>query len=314
MRIIVGYRWVHHNPIRSHSNCKVYCQQRKPVFCSPIGTSMNQPMEKPGPVNFPLQTANIRKSDTAVILHSSGSTGLPKPLYLSNNALVSQMRYGPGLSSFNSLPWYHLYGLTTALQAMYSCNTAFMWDVSRPLTANSLTQALDIAKPASVHCVPYTLQLLIETPNGIDRRRSCKMATYGGAPCPGELGDLLVANGVRLGGLFGSYVSHGPFHERYADILEELRQVWWPSPSRARGRPRLELSAILRPYSAVRPNEVGERLVVRVCLPARPSEPQRLQRGRRLLPFAGPFRPAPDTPEAVEVCRPSRRPCHTHQR
>ncbi|BCS11960.1 putative NRPS-like protein biosynthetic cluster [Aspergillus luchuensis] len=213
---------------------------RKPVFCSPIGTSMNQPMEKPGPVNFPLQTANIRKSDTAVILHSSGSTGLPKPLYLSNNALVSQMRYGPGLSSFNSLPWYHLYGLTTALQAMYSCNTAFMWDVSRPLTANSLTQALDIAKPASVHCVPYTLQLLIETPNGIDRRRSCKMATYGGAPCPGELGDLLVANGVRLGGLFGSFggrVHLAPEDDRdwsylqFFDRIQRFARMKWVSGS-----------------------------------------------------------------------------------
>ncbi|KAL5366111.1 hypothetical protein BJX96DRAFT_169654 [Aspergillus floccosus] len=112
-----------------------------------------------GPVNLRPRTANIQKSHTAVILHSSGSTGLSKPLYLSYNALVSQ--------------------------AMYTRNTAFMWDVSRPLTANSLTQALSIAKP---------------------ELRSCKLVTYGGAPCPDELGDLLVANGVRLGGLLGSYV------------------------------------------------------------------------------------------------------------
>lgn len=130
--------------------------------------------------------------------------------------------------------WYHLYILTTALRAMYTRNTAFMWDVSRPLTADSLTQALDIAKPESVHCVPYALQLMAETPQGIERLRSCKLVTYGGAPCPDELGDLLVVNGVRLGGLLGSCVSRGFFHQRYADIQEEPRPAWWLSQSLAR--------------------------------------------------------------------------------
>lgn len=194
--------------------------RQKPVTCSPICTDINRAMEDLA-MGLPSQTARAQKSHTAVILHSSGSTGLPKPLYLSHNALVSQIKHGPGLSSFNSLPWFHLYGLTTALQAMYTRNIAFMWDVSRRLTADTLTQALDIAKPESVHCVPYVLQLLTETPRGIDGLRSCKLVTYGGAPRPDELGDLHVANGVRLGGLLGSYVSQNPLHERDADRLEE---------------------------------------------------------------------------------------------
>lgn len=130
--------------------------------------------------------------------------------------------------------WYHLYSLTTALRAMYTRNTAFMWDVSRPLTLDSLTQALDIAKPESVPCVPYALQLMAETPQVIERLRSCKLVTYGGARCPDELGDLLVANGVRLGGLLGSYVSRGFFHQRNADIPEEPRPAWWLSQPLAR--------------------------------------------------------------------------------
>ena len=195
--------------------------RQKLVSCFPICTDINRAMEDLGPMSLPSRAARVRKSHTAVILHSSGSTGLPKPLYLSHDALVSQMKHGPGLSSFNSLPWFHLYGLTTALQAKYTRSIAFMWDVSRPLTADTLTQALDIAKPESVHCVPYVLQLLTETSRGIDRLRSYKLVTYGGAPCPDELGDLLVANGVRLGGLLGSYVSQNPLHKGDADILAE---------------------------------------------------------------------------------------------
>ena len=145
----------------------------------------------------------LQKEKIAIILHSSGSTGNPKPLYLSHKALMTHPMRGPGLTSFNSLPWYHLHGLSTALQAMYMKKTAFMWDAALPLTANTVVPALEAARPESVQGVPYLLQLLVDSDRGLDALRECKLVTYGGAPCPDELGDRLVEERVRFGGSFG---------------------------------------------------------------------------------------------------------------
>ncbi|KAL3479374.1 hypothetical protein BJX99DRAFT_222531 [Aspergillus californicus] len=150
------------------------------------------------------QNCEIRGSKVALILHSSGSTGTPKPLSLSHNALMTHPLRGPGLTSFNSLPWYHLHGLSTALQAMYMRKVAYMWDAALPLTALSVATALEAANPDSVQGVPYLLQLVVDSPRGLNALRSCKVVTYGGAPCPDDLGNRLVDEGVRFGGSFGS--------------------------------------------------------------------------------------------------------------
>ncbi|GAD96228.1 NRPS-like enzyme [Paecilomyces variotii No. 5] len=162
------------------------------------------PDGKPGDFPGYPDTTDARDPDRiALILHSSGSTGTPKPLFLTHRALMTHPLRGPGLTSFNSLPWYHLHGLSTALQAMWQRKTAFMWNASLPLTTNSLVQALHASQPESISAVPYALQLLIESPSGIDALRRCSLVTYGGAPCPDELGNRLVDEGVRFGGAFG---------------------------------------------------------------------------------------------------------------
>lgn len=144
-----------------------------------------------------------RKHDVALILHSSGSTGSPKPMFLTHQALMTHPLRGPGFSSFNTLPWYHLHGLSTALQAMWMRKTAFMWNASLPLTGKSVVAALKEAQPQMVAAVPYMLQILVASPGGVEALRKCELVTYGGAPCPDALGDCLVKEGVTFGGSFG---------------------------------------------------------------------------------------------------------------
>lgn len=177
----------------------------KLVACRPIiqRPSLDAPQETDVLVLHRTRNPEVQKQKIALILHSSGSTGLPKPLYLSHKAIMTHPMRGPGLTSFNSLPWYHLHGLSTALQAMYMRKTAYMWDASLPLTASSVTSALEAAKPESVQGDPYLLQLLVDSPKGLDALRQCKLVTYGGASCPDELGDRLVAEKVHFGGSFG---------------------------------------------------------------------------------------------------------------
>ncbi|KAE8333985.1 hypothetical protein BDV39DRAFT_3315 [Aspergillus sergii] len=214
----------------------------KLIACRPIiqRPSLDAPQETDVLVLHRTRNPEVQKQKIALILHSSGSTGLPKPLYLSHKAIMTHPMRGPGLTSFNSLPWYHLHGLSTALQAMYMRKTAYMWDASLPLTASSVTSALEAAKPESVQGVPYLLQLLVDSPKGLDALRQCKLVTYGGAPCPDELGDRLVAEKVHFGGSFGlteaglvaeslSRPSGDPFWN-YVKFFENLRPFIWMKP------------------------------------------------------------------------------------
>ena len=178
--------------------------QRKLVNCRPIPSASSKgPTETTLLVLHRNRNTEAQRNRIALILHSSGSTGTPKPLFLTHRALMTHPLRGPGLTSFNPLPWYHLHGLSTALQAMWMRQTAYMWNAALPLTEKSVVTVLETTRPQSVAAVPYMLQLLVDSPRGIAALRKCKLVTYGGAPCPDELGDFLVSEGVPFGGSFG---------------------------------------------------------------------------------------------------------------
>ena len=145
---------------------------------------------------------------TALIIHSSGSTGLPKPVMLSHKALLTHPTQGSGLHNFNALPWYHLYGVSTSLQAMWMRKTAFLYNTSLPLTADNLVAVVDKVRPEAVHVVPYALGLLAENQKGVEALKSCKVVTAAGARTPDELGDRLLRKGINLGVVFGTSVAY----------------------------------------------------------------------------------------------------------
>lgn len=177
--------------------------QQKLVSCRPMPDTSLRNSETSFLVLRRHRNSEVQRNKIVLILHSSGSTGMAKPLFLTHRALMTHPLRGPGYTSFNPLPWYHLHGLSTALQAMWMRKTAFMWNAALPLTTNSVVSALEAARPESVAAVPYMLQLLVDSPRGIAALRECKLVTYGGAPCPDELGNRLVLEGVSFGGSFG---------------------------------------------------------------------------------------------------------------
>lgn len=177
--------------------------QHKLITCRPMPRTSGVKTETSLLVLHRSRNATKQRGKVALILHSSGSTGTPKPLYLTHRALMTHPLRGPGFTSFNPLPWYHLHGLSTALQAMWMRKTAYMWNAALPLTADSVVSVLEATQPESVAAVPYMLQILIDNPRGVAALRRCKLVTYGGAPCPDELGDYLVQEGVKFGGSFG---------------------------------------------------------------------------------------------------------------
>ena len=143
-------------------------------------------------------------SKIAFIIHSSGSTGLPKPIFQSHSACLANYSNGFGLRSFTTLPLFHNHGLCSLFRAIYSRKLIYFYNAHLPLTGPDLMSTLQYVKPEIVQCVPYALKLLNETAGGLGELRKAKIVLYGGSSCPDELGNFLVENGVNLVGHYGS--------------------------------------------------------------------------------------------------------------
>lgn len=141
---------------------------------------------------------------TSFIIHSSGSTGLPKPIFQTHKACLTNYSSGSGFRAFLTLPLYHNHGVSTFFRGIYSGNTTYFFNANLPLSANNLLQAMGAAEPESFHGVPYALKLLAESDEGIQALAKCKLVLYGGSSCPDELGDKMVDAGVYLVGHYGA--------------------------------------------------------------------------------------------------------------
>jgi acyl-coenzyme A synthetase/AMP-(fatty) acid ligase len=143
------------------------------------------------------------KRRLALIMHSSGSTGYPKPLFQCHEGVLIDLLTGLGCRAFNPLPWFHLHGFLTSLQAIYMQKTAYLWNSRLPLTAENIITAVSAVKPDIFHGVPYTIKLLSEIPEGVALLRQCQHVTSRGARPPDELGDKLIKEGVHFSTTFG---------------------------------------------------------------------------------------------------------------
>lgn len=148
----------------------------------------------------PIQEQNRRY----IMLHSSGSTGIPKPVSYTNKRLLMICLAAPSLIAFQSLPFSHAHGLVTISQAIWTRKTIYLFNSHVPQINSKLCLAIEAAKPEIVWSVPYVLKLLAETTRGIQSLKQCKVVCSSGSRCPDELGDLLTAKGVFVGCLFGS--------------------------------------------------------------------------------------------------------------
>ena len=141
--------------------------------------------------------------EIAVILHSSGSTGLPKSVSLSHRNILTHPVQGAGMNNFGALPLYHIYGLSTTLQAMYMRRVANLFSASLPMTGENLITAIEATQPEIFHAVPYALGLLLEHERGMAYLKAAKLVTAAGARTPDELGERLIQENVNFGVVFG---------------------------------------------------------------------------------------------------------------
>ena len=140
----------------------------------------------------------------AFILHSSGSTNLPRPIHFTHGRLMAACAPALGYRAFLTVPFFHTHGLAVFFQTLYKRATLLLFDGNMPQTCDNLVQAIRGAQPEIVYTVPYVLKTLAESQDGIDELKACKLVSYSGSRCPDELGNRLTSEGVRLGSVFGS--------------------------------------------------------------------------------------------------------------
>lgn len=138
------------------------------------------------------------------ILHSSGSTGLPKPISLSHRRLMMKIPAPKGQSEFNTFPFFHGYGSWVVVHGIMDRKTIYMYDPDLPMTADYVIKVLHLVRPDVLHVVPYTMELLAQTERGINAMRHCQRVVFSGSGAPDDLGNDLVAKGVNVETLWGA--------------------------------------------------------------------------------------------------------------
>ncbi|KAL4979792.1 hypothetical protein BDW66DRAFT_157227 [Aspergillus desertorum] len=136
----------------------------------------------------------VETKHLAWIIHSSGSTGLPKPIFQTQRAAVKNYAGNTNMRGLITLPLYHNHGICCLFRTIYSNKTLHLYNPQLPLTSQYLI----------FYGVPYALKLLAESKEGIAALANLKAVMFGGSPCPDSLGNLLVENGVNLIAHYGS--------------------------------------------------------------------------------------------------------------
>ncbi|KAJ5279247.1 hypothetical protein N7478_004619 [Penicillium angulare] len=140
----------------------------------------------------------------AFIIHSSGSTGLPKPIFQTHGACISNYSTSKGYRALVTLPLFHNHGLSTFFRSLFKRKGISIYNANLPLTGKNVLETMMVTAPESFHGVPYVLKLLSETDGGIAELAKCEQVLFGGSSCPDALGDLLVNSGVRLISHYGA--------------------------------------------------------------------------------------------------------------
>ncbi|CAG8197552.1 unnamed protein product [Penicillium salamii] len=155
----------------------------------------------------------------AVYIHSSGTTGLPKPVPLTNgyfhaleNALSLPLPEDrtnglviiaePGKIFLSASPFFHLMGLFNIV-APVMFGTPFLLCPDRPLSTELLAQIMDEKSPETAVSPPYVLEEISSTDAGMETLKKFHGIVFGGAPLAPSAGDR-ISEFVHLEAVLGT--------------------------------------------------------------------------------------------------------------
>ncbi|KAK6836153.1 hypothetical protein PG987_006648 [Apiospora arundinis] len=150
--------------------------------------------------------------DTILLLHSSGSTGLPKPIPLTHRMLLSAVNchefdteeQAQGLN-LTTLPMFHGFGLVAPGLSMSVGKTTLFPASDGIPNAQSILELIRKSNVKSMMTVPFLLDDICNLPNGegIKALVHKDFVGTGGAALSAGVGDRLAAGGVKLLNFYG---------------------------------------------------------------------------------------------------------------
>lgn len=160
--------------------------------------------------------------DPFIVIHTSGSTGLPKPVTLYHGGLAtpdahhmmpSLDGYGPLIIPpqgqdptriFASLPPFHVAGILGALVIPLYYHQTILWPpTSRPVSLDMVDDVLDNVEIDACFLAPSVLEDLSQSEKSLEKLRKIKFVEYGGGPLARRAGDI-VARYAKLINIIGS--------------------------------------------------------------------------------------------------------------
>ncbi|KAI0528045.1 hypothetical protein F5B22DRAFT_16969 [Xylaria bambusicola] len=185
-----------------HATLAELTKERQPTLIPTLSHSDYYREDAPVFVRF--YDAEYESKKVAIILHSSGSTGLPKPIWMSHKSCIGAFGVNMNMRSLLTSPLFHSHGFYEVFRAIYARKTIYLANYSLPITRQNLLEILGYVKPELFHCVPYVIKLLAESDAGIQALKNVDVVLFAGSSCPDDLGDLLVSHRVNLVANYGA--------------------------------------------------------------------------------------------------------------
>ena len=155
------------------------------------------------------------KTDPYVILHTSGSTGLPKPIICSQETLCTPdsyhnvprfegrdntwegvLCYGQRSRFFCSLPFFHCGGLVVGLAApAFFGGTAVFGPPGKPLSARFVDGMIDHGKVDRIACPASILEDVAKNEDSLEKLRKLKAVVSGAGKSALKRRAVISANG-----------------------------------------------------------------------------------------------------------------------
>lgn len=142
-----------------------------------------------------------------IVIHSGGTTGLPKPVCINPVTWLAQAAdiaaRMPRVDTLSTLPLFHSFGLATLLRCLINGKRLSLLDAGRPVTASIVESSLQLTHSRAVVTVPYVLKFFAEAEGGLQRLALLDQVVAAGSTIPDDLAAELRKHQVHIFHLYG---------------------------------------------------------------------------------------------------------------